>query len=121
MRNEDDDEISNLFQELKLVRIQEAHILNRLEVAHARNANTHRERADSNTDASNTEPAPFSIGDRIYVTNQVRKPRNWNDRIVWNIQSARRGVVTSIEPGRVYYTNEAGTSTWRAPGNLRRL
>jgi hypothetical protein len=121
MRNEDDEEITDLIEELKRVRIQEAHILVRLEIAHNRNRNTRREGTNSDAEESDTEPPPFSIGDHVYVTNQVRRPRNWDNRIVWDSQAARRGIVTSIEPGRVYYTNEAGTSTWRAPGNLRRL
>ena len=71
-------------------------------------------------DTAQQGPA-FARGDRVRITNRVRRQANWTAR--WDnkaIETERRATVTHRVKDQVWLTTDNGTRTWRAPNNLRR-
>jgi hypothetical protein len=63
--------------------------------------------------------ADFAKGDRVYITNRVRRPSSWlknwtND----TVENEKRATVTHKIRDRVWLVTDNGTKTWRAPHNL---
>ena len=63
----------------------------------------------------------FNRGDRVRVTNSVRKPTNWPSNLEWDARLARKATVTyaTTLPERVYFVTDNGVETWRIPTNLK--
>lgn len=57
--------------------------------------------------------APFQIGDRVRITNKVRRPKD--TPATWTIQNEKLAIVREIDPNsdRVGLTTDNGTKTWR--------
>jgi hypothetical protein len=112
------DDITALIRELKDLKIREADILARLEAANERN------RTNVAGEATTSEfLRGFVAGDRVKITNVVRKPSSWPNHIEWDARQARRATVTKVDAAsdRVYFVTDNGTNTWRMPANLKRL
>jgi len=63
--------------------------------------------------------ADFVKGDRVYITNRVRRPSSWLKN--WTNDTAeneKRATVTHKIRDRVWLVTDNGTKTWRAPHNL---
>lgn len=108
MRNTNN--VAALIEQLKRLKVREARILEQLE------AENDLQRVDHFV-----QPPTFEIGDRVRITNRVRRPANWDERIPWNERHARNATVTGIADGKIYFTTDNGTQTWRLPQNLREL
>jgi hypothetical protein len=63
----------------------------------------------------------FRRGDRIRITNRVKRPANWNSGVVWEEDKERTATVTRVTPNQIHFLTDNGTRTWRAPGNVRRI
>ena len=108
MRNNQEEEIDELRQKLQDIRLDQEAIRREGDAVEAR-LNLAIARA-TRTDNTVRTVRPLTVGDRIFVTNQVAPGRR-NDQ---------RGVITSISrTGRIYFTTDSGISTWRARTNVR--
>jgi hypothetical protein len=63
----------------------------------------------------------FRRGDRIRITNRVRRPSNWNTGVVWEEERERTATVTRVTPTQIHFVTDNGTRTWRAHRNVRRI
>lgn len=115
MRN--DDEIDALIKELKDLRVQETNLLQRIEEANRQRQD--RSNTRDNEDTERDTKRTYQVRDRVYITNQIRKPafapRSWTG------YNERRATVTKVSGERVSVKTDNGTHTWRAAKNLRLL
>ena len=87
--------ITELIEHLRILRIQEARVIDLIERASAREPTAERDN--------------FQIGDRVRITNGVRPGQ------------IPTGVITRVTTERISLTTDDGTRTWRARRNLTRL
>jgi hypothetical protein len=109
----EDDTIGALIKELKRLKVREANIIALLQAA-----NDER-RGGSNDDGAGA--TALARGDRVRITNLVRKPTNWPEAVAWDHRQATRATVTQVAADRVYFVTDNGVKTWRALRNLRKL
>jgi hypothetical protein len=102
-----DTSIDSLIEELKALRIRTA----QLEAG----------RQVECTDNGNLKALALKRGNRIRITNRVRKLPNWTSAIVWEEEKERVATVTRVTPHQVHFVTGTGTRTWRAPKNVRRI
>lgn len=112
---EKDQSIEELIAELKLVKIHEANIIARIEAA------AHKRDQDKNAEKTRPNANRLSKGDRVRITNRVRKPATWNNETAWDEDKGRLATVTRVTPEQVHIITDNGISTWRAPNNLKRI
>ena len=120
--SDEEDEITKLIQELKDLKIREAQVLLRLERAHQKNKN--QERCEETSTDSTTPSARenedntrgYKKGDRIVITNRVKKPVNWKGE--WTATKERHATVTISTTEKVFFKTDNGVFTWRAPKNI---
>ena len=62
----------------------------------------------------------FTTGDRVFVTNRVRKPTLWNPRKEWTAEKERHATVTKVNGYRIQIRTDNGVETWRAEKNLNK-
>lgn len=116
MSNRDNDRtIEALITELQELRLRVA----RLEETQGRHSETGSRTGSSITGAPQ-ERFDVAVGDRIRVTNRVRRPANRPSTGQWDEEKEKVGTVTKIIGDQVHYVTDNGTHTWRAPNNLKR-
>jgi len=108
----EDTRIENLIAELNALRIRVAHLEAGQEVL-----DTQR---DVDIDV-NVNVVALRRGDRIRITNRVKKPATWTGASVWDEERERVATVTQVTPKQVHFVTDNGTRTWRAPNNVRRI
>ena len=102
-----DDELDQIIRELEGLRIRRERLLTRFtEVQEQRQRN---EGVD----------APLIVGDRVRITNRVRRPNGWPPAPRDGVDQV--GTVTRVTITRVYITTDTGIPTWRAPTNVTRV
>jgi hypothetical protein len=123
----EDRNIEELIEELHELKIREAELTVRIERARL----TRTERGA--TVGGALEPSDnshsllggpfftngFRPGDRVRVTNKVRKPATAGP--AWTEARERLATVTKVIPDQVHILTDNGTKTWRAPNNLKRV
>lgn len=106
------DSVDVLISRLEDLRIQEAAILRDLKAARLRES---REKGDASCDRPRpTETTDYRIGDIVEITNKIKAPFGRSLNI-----GDRRGQVVKITRKRVFLQTENGSTTNRAPHNLR--
>ena len=60
-------------------------------------------------------------GDRVWITNKVRKPADWPAHTKWNEDEFRSARVTRVTRKQIFILTDNGVETWRAPNNLRKV
>lgn len=121
----EDRNIEELIEELHELKIREAELTVRIE--RARLARTERATVGAleSSDSSHSQlGGPFFTngfrpGDRVRVTNKVRKPATAGP--AWTEARERLATVTKVIPDQVHILTDNGTKTWRAPNNLKRV
>jgi hypothetical protein len=108
----EDTRIENLIAELNVLRIRVAHLEAGQEVL-----DTQR---DVDIDV-NVNVVALRRGDRIRITNRVKKPATWTGASVSDEERERVATVTRVRPKQVHFVTDNGTRTWRAPNNVRRI
>jgi len=107
--------INELIEELKNLRVREAIVIAELEA-------TNKKRVErDNKKKPATETNELTKGDRVYVSNRVRKPNNWSNSKeghVWTAEKERKAIVTRVTKDKIYIVTDNGVHTWRAPKNL---
>jgi hypothetical protein len=114
-----DRELAELIAELKELKLRELQVLASLEsivqTQHNTTAATSPTQHNTSTAASpRALEALFQVGDRVVITNKIRRPIN---RPANN--GDRTAVVTKVALNRIDIRTSNGSSTWRAPQNLR--
>jgi hypothetical protein len=110
-----DQEIADLIVELKDIRLQVTDVLERLE-----EANRRRSGIDAATRATETVNG-ISRGDRVRITNKVKRPGNWPSGKTWVEAQYRAATVTRVTTDQIYIETDNGVKTWRAPNNLKKI
>jgi hypothetical protein len=100
-------EIDELIKEVRKLRIRVA----RLE----------SERAPSKKEPTTVKVDEVKTGDRIRITNKIRKPANWPEEVPWTEAKERVGTVTRLLKDQVHFRTDNGRDTWRATKNIRKL
>ncbi|KAI2513064.1 hypothetical protein MHU86_1356 [Fragilaria crotonensis] len=121
----EDESFEELIEELRELKIREADLTVKIERARLARA----ERANAATLQSNDNHTlpdgtlfftnGFRQGDRVRITNKVRKPATAGP--AWTEAQERSAVVTKVIPDQVHILTDNGTKTWRAPNNLKRV
>jgi hypothetical protein len=109
-----EESLTELITELQHLRIREAEVLariGRLTNAHATDATPVRE----------IEVNGFKKGDRVRITNKVKKPAVWPREKAWVESEFRLATVTKVSSLQVHFLTDNGVRTWRAPNNLERV
>ena len=99
--------IGDLIAELKQLNLREGEVIELIEAANQRQ--TKRESAP--IDAGTSKFGTFRVGDRVVVTNKIRKPTNHSQH--WTPEKERRAVVTGIDGDKVHIKTNNGVETWR--------
>jgi hypothetical protein len=63
--------------------------------------------------------SPISVGNRVRITNRVRRPSGWAPAAHDGVDQI--GTVTRVTSSRVYITTDSGIQTWRAPSNVVKI
>jgi hypothetical protein len=103
-------QIHELIKELKHLQLREAELISRINEANA-SLSGHR---------GATVEHDFEKGDRVRVTNQVKKPANWGTDL-WNYHQAKTATVTFTTTDRIYFVTDNGIKTWRSPRNIAHI
>lgn len=119
MPSEDDNELNQIIAELKSLKLQQERVLTRLENHAQRLAEASLPIAEA-VPTTNSRDVPLEIGDRIIITNGVRRPSRWIRP--WDARQERHATITRIgTDGRVFFTTDNGVKTWRSPANVKRF
>jgi hypothetical protein len=105
----EDIDINELIAELNALRIQ----VGRLEAE--------RDHGRATTNSPENTFIGLKVGDRVCITNRVRKPATWPQEAKWNEERERTTTVTSVTAEQVHFVTDNGTRTWCAPNNLRKI
>ena len=103
-----DGDLNSLLAELRQLRIREDLVLQRIE--------------SLSDQATADAPPRFQIGDRVRITNTVRRLATWTG--VWNLSAVatyRRATVVSVVGDRVSLRTDNGIATWRLASHLQLL
>ncbi len=120
-----EDRIEHLINKLRLLKVQEAHLLTQIEeenrrreseVAIARNVVEVTE--ENNIQRHHHE---ISVGDRIWIKNKLKKPATWTSNKPWIEIEGRTATVTGFATGQVHFLTDNGVKTWRAPNNVEKI
>lgn len=107
-----EEDIEELIIELRELQVRQA-------VVTAEIQRLHQRRIGSEPDLQTTTLNGFRVGDRIVITNRVRKPAAADAS--WTEAKERLATVTRIRPpDQVHITTDNGTKTWRSPNNIRK-
>jgi hypothetical protein len=98
-----DKDLSKLIAELKQLKIRELQVLASLELLVQRTEAT-----------AVIRTSPFQVGDAVVIINKIVHPINRPVN-----KSDRTAVVTKVAPSRIDLQTSNGSTTWRAPQNLR--
>ena len=105
--SKDNDRITSLIQELQSLHVRATEVVREIEEARAQQHTREDARGEHHK---------YSTGDRIYVKNSIRRPVFAAS--TWSGFKERRGTVTGVDKGKVYFTTDNGTKTWRATKNI---
>ena len=112
-----DEQVEELITELKALNLQRRAILAQLEEAY------------SGYEAVETTSGNFRVpiangivkGDRVRITNKVKRPATWTSQLAWDKERERSATVTRVTPTQVFFITDNGVETWRAPNNLKKI
>ena len=105
-------DIELLIAELANLRVRVA----QLEAAAATDHRT-AQRTQEEDDTLRRVDDPFRPGDRVRITNKVKRPATWDNSNPWNQEAAQRATVTRIYKEQVHFRTDNGIETWRARNN----
>ena len=109
----EDRRIDDLIAELNRLRIRVAQLEARQDVV------VIDEEVDDVND--NVIVGPVKEGDRIRITNRVRKPATWTGPGVWDEEREKVATVTQVTRNQIHFVTDNGTQTWQAPNNVERI
>lgn len=107
---------SELIEQLRVLRIKESEIIEQLEAKVTVQDHQQQEETPVN------EPPLLRSGARVRITNKVQRPYIWVGK--WNpeaIEKYRRGTIIHIQGERIHIRTDLGPNTWRLEKNLELL
>jgi hypothetical protein len=118
----DDRTVEELIEELRALRVRENLIITQLETRVRDQAvETPPRTTRQVTHEFVTTVNGFTRGDRIRITNKVRKPATWNNDREWTEERERTATVTRVRTDQIHFITDNGVETWRAPNNVRKI
>ena len=106
--------IDDLIEQLELLRVHESRIIQKIVDERARETRSTDTASNNHSGVAEPRTRSFRIGDRVSITNAVRKPfGRKTDR------GDREGVVTKITAQRVFLKTDNGSTTNRVAHNLK--
>ena len=111
----DDELVDELTRELSDLRLREAVLVSTL----ARLKATKSEAQEVDERASLAING-IGRGDRVWITNKVRKPADWPAHTKWKEDEFRSARVTKVTRRQIFIFTDNGVETWRAPNNLKK-
>jgi hypothetical protein len=112
-----EDRIARLTQQVQELQLQVTALQQELKQEPKQHNRSHQTPPSTST-VTNTLIQP---GDRIRITNQVKKPLSWDTSITFNQQQAKLATVTAVVNNRIYFTTDNGIHTWRSRRNILQL
>ena len=112
-----DKQVEDLIAELKALNLRRSAIIATLEGAYSVHG------------AVETVGSAFRVpianglvkGDRVRITNKVKRPAAWTSQLAWDKERERSATVTKVTPTQVFFITDNGVETWRAPNNLKKI
>lgn len=81
-----------------------------------------REQEQQSNEILRSPTNDFAKGDRVRVTNRVRRPATWPaDWTDEDVEKERNATVTHRVRDQIWLITDNGTKTWRAQNNLNRI
>ena len=112
-----DKQVGDLIAELKALNLRRSEILATLEEAYSAH-----EPAETVSSAFRVPIANGIVkGDRVRITNKVKRPAAWTNQLAWDKERERSATVTRVTPTQVFFITDNGVETWRAPNNLKKV
>ena len=106
-------QIEELIEELRTLRL-------RVATLEAENdQRTRRESLESTRSSTAEQVNGIRKGDRVRITNAVKKPAYWTR--AWDENKERVATVTKVTPLQIHFRTDNGVNTWRAPNNVRKI
>jgi hypothetical protein len=62
----------------------------------------------------------LQAGDRVQITNKIRKPSSWPKDKQWTEERERLATIRQVTTERIYITTDNGNLTWRHPNNIKK-
>ena len=120
----EEERIEDLTAELERLSVRTAAVLTKLEAAKAKQAK-HLERGPQQQYKDRAIATAKSVngiakGDRVWITNRIKKPATWPQETQWVESEYRSATVTSVSREQIHVITDNGVETWRAPNNLRK-
>lgn len=117
MNYEEESSFDELIEELRALKIRENDIIDRLARVNRAQVNAGNDTPSNRVVAQAPATNSFKRGDRVRITNKVRKPATAGAN--WSESRERLATVTRVIPDQVHILTDNGTRTWRAPNNLQ--
>ena len=105
--------VDQLFTKLENLKVQEVEILHQIKIAHKLELEDLDLRLSGI--ASDELVVPYTINNRVCITNRVRNTKNNQDTNNW------WATLTSVNGTKVHLTIDSGFKTWRLSENLKFL
>ncbi len=116
--------IDSLITELELLRLCVGRLESEANEREQLTANEVNERRRQLAiDSERVTPIGLVRGDRVRITNHIRRPAVWPSTVAWDEETKKKersATVTHIYKEQVHLVTDNGTKTWRAPNNLRK-
>jgi hypothetical protein len=110
----EEETLTDLITELQQLNIRQVEVLSRIERLTELQATEGISVARNNVNG-------FRIGDRVRITNKVKKPAAWPREQTWSESEFRSATVTRVTRLQIHFVTDNGIKTWRAPNNLERI
>lgn len=111
-----DEHVASLIRELKALQLRKSVIIAELEEAYSAS-----ESANTNVTTSEASVNGIRKGDRVRITNKVKKPASWTRQIEWDEEKERSATVTRVTATQIHFVTDNGVETWRKPNNPERI
>jgi hypothetical protein len=109
-----EESLDELVNELQHLRIRQVEVLNRIQ-------RLNKLHAAEGVSVARVQANGFRVGDRVRITNKVKKPAAWPRERTWSESEFRSATVTKVMRLQIHFVSVNGITTWRAPNNLERL
>jgi hypothetical protein len=109
-----EESLEELVNELQHLSIRQVEVLNRIQ-------RLNELHAVEGTAVGRIQVNGFRAGDRVRITNKVKRPAAWPRERVWSESEFRSATVTKVTRLQIHFVTDNGITSWRAPNNLERL
>jgi hypothetical protein len=116
-------QIEELIRELRTLKLRVATLEAENDEQRVRRESSEYSRTITTASSSSTHSVErvndIGRGDRVRITNTVKKPAYWTK--AWDEKKERLATVTKVTPSQIHFRTDNGVNTWRAPNNVRKV